>query len=53
MAIMRTGAPEIVFSVQCVQQQPNGKDCGVFSIAILVELLFGGDPTTVNFNFDT
>lgn len=44
---MRTSAPDIVFCfVQCVQQQPNENDCGVFSIAFLVELLFGGDPST-------
>lgn len=49
-AIMRTSTPEVIFSVQNVQQQPNSNDCGVFSIAFLVELLFGGDPTAVLFD---
>ena len=49
-AIMRTSAPEITFSFQNVQQQSNGNDCGVFSIAFLVELVLGGDPTNAPFD---
>ena len=32
-----------------VQQQENGIDCGVFSIAFLVEILFGNDPRNCSF----
>jgi len=49
-AILCTEVNKIIFSIQCVQQQPNANDCGVFAIAFLVELLFGGDPTKVTFD---
>ena len=29
-----------------VQQQKNGVDCGIFSIAFTTTLAFGGDPST-------
>ena len=49
-SILRTQVDKIIFSVQPVQQQTNSNDCGVFAVAFLVELLFGGDPTTVLFD---
>lgn len=49
-AILRTEVNKIIFSIQCVQQQPNTNDCGVFAIAFLVELLFHGDPNKVTFD---
>lgn len=49
-SILRTLVNKVIFSVQPVQQQTNSSDCGVFAIAFLVELLFGGDPTTVKFD---
>lgn len=33
-----------------VQQQRNGSDCGVFAIAFSTCLVFGEDPTFVNFD---
>ena len=33
-----------------VQQQQNGSDCGVFSIAFATCLAYGKDPSTVKFN---
>ena len=49
-SILRILVSKMIFSVQPVQQQTNSDDCGVFAIAFLVELLFGGDPTTVKFD---
>ena len=33
-----------------VQQQTNGSDCGIFAIAFSTCLVFGEDPTFVNFD---
>ena len=33
-----------------VQQQKNGVDCGLFSVAFATTLAFGGDPSTVNYD---
>ena len=33
-----------------VQEQKNGADCGLFSIAFATTLAFGGDPSTVNYD---
>ena len=37
-AILRTQAPEIIFSVECVQQVSATEKSGVFSLAFLVDL---------------
>ena len=37
-------------SMQAVQQQKGGTDCGLFAIAFATELCFGGDPCAVQFN---
>ncbi|XP_031553855.1 uncharacterized protein LOC116290875 [Actinia tenebrosa] len=45
-AILHEEGPEITINIKSVQQQQNGTDCGVFSIAFLTSLLHGGDPAT-------
>ena len=47
VSILQTLVSKVIFSVQPVQQQTNSSNCGVFAIAFLVKLLFGGDPTAV------
>ena len=37
-------------STRSVQQQKNGVDCGLFSIAFATTLAFGRDPSTVNYD---
>ena len=36
-----------------VQQQSNGSDCGIFAIAFAACLVFGIDPSHVNFDVPT
>ena len=32
-----------------VQKQEGGEDCGIFTIPFAVEMAYGGDPRTVNY----
>ena len=41
--------PIITVNVSPVQQQPHFVDCGVFTIAFLVALLFKQDPLKITF----
>ena len=46
-AILRTQAPEIIFSIESVQQHPLIEESGVF---VVVDLMFGIDPTQVTYD---
>ena len=48
-AILLEEGQEITLNIKSVQQQQNGTDCGVFSIAFLTSLLHGHDPSTKNY----
>ena len=45
-----TASSELVIHTMDVHQQPNYKDCGVFSIAFATTLAFGVCPTEVRFD---
>ena len=44
------GGRLIALDPKPVQQQTNGSDCGVFAIAFATCLVFGEDPTFINFD---
>ena len=41
---------ELVIHTECVQQQRNGVDCGLYAIAFATSLAFGKDPTTLAYD---
>ena len=45
-----TTSSELVIHTMDVHQQPNSKDCGVFSIAFATSLAFGVCPTELRFD---
>ena len=47
------GAVWFALNPMPVQQQTNGSDCGIFAIAFSTCLVFGEDPTFVNFDAQT
>ena len=51
-SILHEEGPNIVLNIKSVQQQQNGTDCGVFSIAFLTSLLNGEDPSTTAYHND-
>lgn len=44
------GGRLVALDLMPLQQQRNGSDCGVFAIAFATCLVFGVDPTFVNFD---
>lgn len=48
-SLLRTPAKEFQLHVMKCQRQPNSNDCGVFAIAFATALLFGQDPSRIEF----